>query len=76
MRLTNYYLGVYFFTYVTTNHRETSSSADSDISDRYHYGGGVDRFYNRNMKYIYTRPHNVGAFTIGSVAIVSHLGYF
>jgi hypothetical protein len=70
MRLTNYYLGVYFFTYVTTNHRETSSSADSDISDRYHYGGGVDRFYNRNVNYnIYTRPPEVGACTIGGVAI-------
>jgi hypothetical protein len=54
MRLTNYYLGVYFFTYVTTNHWEASSSADSDISDRYDYGGGVDRFYNQNVKYIYT----------------------
>jgi hypothetical protein len=43
MRLTNHYLGVYPLTYITTNHREASSTAASDISDRCQYGEGVDR---------------------------------
>jgi hypothetical protein len=44
MRLTNYYLRVYFFTYVTTNHREASSSADSDLRASYPWReGGGDR---------------------------------
>jgi hypothetical protein len=42
MRLTNHYLGVYPLTYITTNHRDPSSGAASDLRDRCPWREGGD----------------------------------